>query len=216
MLETFMFATESFGTWGPGPVPEPVGYWARILDSVVNDPQAVATILAAFVGFAVGVLGKYWLDRRADRLRGEADRQNLESALRAELVSLDLACDTRIKQYKKVLKERPEKEVLGGPHIFVRMVLPPRRVWMAQLGRIGDLKGVNTETLVLVHGMFDSYDIDVQTQRQRAGDQGVQRDVLQTIVDALEKMREAIVKVGGPLYEQTKIDRSWWLRVLDI
>ncbi len=92
MLETFMFATESFGTWGPGPVPEPVGYWARILDSVANDPRAVVTIIAAFLGFLFAAWSKYLFDIRRDRFRRETDRRILAAVLRAELVDFEVEC----------------------------------------------------------------------------------------------------------------------------
>ena len=209
-----MFATEPFGTWGPGPVPEPVGYWARILDSVANDPQAVATIIAAFVGFLFGMLFKYWFDRRADRFRRETDRRILATALRAELLSFDVKCGSRIEAFEELLKENPEMEVLGGPHSFARMALPPRRVWMAHLGRIGELEGFDPESLILVHSSFDSHDLVVETLKQRAGGQGVSREALQDRVDQLKRMREAIVVVGAPLIEQTKVRPSWWRRIL--
>ncbi|MCH7635506.1 MAG: hypothetical protein IIA36_12580, partial [Proteobacteria bacterium] len=172
MLEMFMFATEPFGTWGPGPIPEPVGRWARFLDSITNDPQAVATIIAAFLGFLSGVLIKYGLDRHAERLRRETDRRMLATALRGELLNLELECGRRIDEYEKLLNEKPEKEVFGGPHSFARMALPPRRVWMAHLGRIGELEGVDPESLILVHSSFDSHDLVVETLKQRAGGQG--------------------------------------------
>ena len=73
-----MVATEPFGTWGPGPNPEPIGGWARIFDAIANDPRAVATIFAAFFGFLFGTLIKYGLDRRAYFLRtdGPANVEN--------------------------------------------------------------------------------------------------------------------------------------------
>ncbi len=208
-----MFATESFGTWGPGPIPKPVGYWARIHDSVVNDPQAVATIIAAFLGFLFGVLIKFLLDRLADRFRRGTDRQFLATALWAELVGLDADCDGSIKEFKKLLNEKPKKKVFGGLHSFARLALPPRQVWMAHLGRIGELDGVDPESLILVHASFDSYDLAVQTSKQRAGGKGINREDLQTRVDHLKMMREAISKVGGPLIEQTKVAPSWWRRI---
>ena len=216
MLETFMFATESFGTWGPGPAPEPLGYWTRILDAVANDPRAVATIIAAFLGFLFGALIKYGLDRLTDRLRRKTYRRNLESALGAELLSLEVARQARIKDYTKLLNEYPNEEVLGGAHSFVRMPLPPRRVWMAQLGRIGELKGVDTDTLTLVHALFDNYDLAVETERQRTDGKGVHRETLQRLIIVLERMREAIIAAGAPFLEQTAVDQSWWRRVLDI
>ncbi len=214
MLEMFVFATEPFGTWGPGPITEPIGGWARFVDSIANDPRAVATIIAAFFGFLGGVLIKDWLDRRADRFRRETDRRILATALRAELVDFDVKCGSRIEAFEELLKDNPEKEVLGGPHSFARMALPPRRVWMAHVGRIGELEGVDPEGLILVHSSFDSYDLAVETLKQRAGDQGVGREALQDRVNQLKRMRVAIVAVGGLLFEQTKARPSWWRRIL--
>ena len=209
-----MFATEPFGTWGPGPVPEPVGYWARILDSVANDPRAVATIIAAFLGFFFAAWSKYLFDLRRDRLRRETDRQILGTALSAELLDFDVKCKSRIDAFEELLKENPEMEVLGGPHSFARMALPPRRVWVAHLGRIGELKGVDPKVLMLAHSSFDSYDLAVETLKQQADGQGVSREALQDRVNQLKLMREAIVIVGGPLVEQTKVRPSWWRRIL--
>ena len=208
-----MFAAELFGTWGPGPVPEPVGGWARFLDSIANDPQAVATIVAAFFGFLGGVLFKYGLDRRADRLRRATERRILATGLRAELVGLDMQCGSRIDAFEELLKEMPEKKEFGGLHSFASMALPPRQVWMAYLGRIGELEGVDPEGLVLVFASFDSYDLSVETLKQRAGGQGVSREDLQDRVDQLKRMREAISEVGGSLIKQTKVGPSWWRRI---
>lgn len=207
-----MFAAEPFGTWGPGPVPGPVGYWTRIFDSVANDPQAVATIIAAFLGFLSGVLIKFLLDRLADRFRRGTDRQFLATALWAELVGLDADCDGSIKEFNRLLNEKPKKEVFGGPHSFARLALPPRLVWMAQVGRIGVLGGVNPTTLILVHSLFDSYDLNVKTAEQLAGGQGVPREVLKHLVAALEEMRKAIWKAGTALSEQKLAGPSWWRR----
>ncbi len=209
-----MFAVEMSSTWGPGPVPEPIGYWARTLDSVVNNPQAVATIIAAFFGFLFGTLIKYGLDRRADRLRRETDRRILAIALRGELLSLDTQAGSRVKEYEKLLNEKPETEVFGGPHSFARLALPPRQVWMAHLGRIGELEGVDPDVLTLAHFSFDSYDLAVEISKQQAGGQGVRREVLQINVGALKKMQELIMKAGVPLFEQTKVGPSWWRRIL--
>ncbi len=193
-------------------LPEPVGYWTRIVDSVVNDPRAVATIIAAFLGFLFGVLIKFLLDQLADYFRRGTDRRFLAAALWAELVGIDADCDGSIKSFGKLLNEKPKKEVFGGPHSFARLALPPRRVWMAQVGRIGVLGGVNPTTLILVHSLFDSYDLDVKTAEQLAGGQGVPREVLEHLVAALEKMRKAIWKAGTALSEQKLVGPSWWRR----
>ena len=209
-----MLAIEPSGTWGPGPIPEPVGYWARILDSVANDPQAVTTIIAAFLGFLGGVLIKYGLDRRAERLRRETDRRALSAALRAELVRLDVECDGRIKAFEKLLRDNPGNKVLGGPWSFAQMVLPPRRVWMALLGRLGELEGVDPDRLILAYSSFDSYDLTVEVSKQQSGGLGVRREALQAAVDQLTRMTDAIGDVGGSLVTQTKVRPSWWRRIL--
>ena len=209
-----MFATEPFGTWGPGPAPEPVGGWARFVDSLANDPQAVATIVAAFLGFLFGVLIKYGLDRRADRLRRETDRRILATALRAELVSLDMHCSTRIEAFEELLKVYPGMKVIGGPEYFARMALPPRQVWAAHLGRIGELEGFDPDALILVYGSFDNYDLAVETMKYRAGDQGATRKGLQDRVDQLKRVRSSMLKAGGLLIDQTVVARSWWRRIL--
>ncbi len=207
-----MFATEPFGTWGPGPVPEPAGDWTRILDSVANDPQAVATIIAAFLGFLVGVLIKFLLDRLADRFRRGTDRRFLANALWAELVRVDAECNGSIKTLSRLLNEKPKKEVFGGPHSFARLALPPRRVWMVNLDRIGVLGSVIPTTLILVQSLFDSYDLDVETAEQLAGGQGVPGEVLESSVAKLEEMREAIWVAGTALSEQKLVGPHWWRR----
>ena len=214
MLELFTIAADPFGTWGPGPIPEPVGYWTRILDSVANDPQAVVTILAAFFGFVVGVLSKYGLERLADHLRRETDRRALSAALRAELLRLDVECGSRIKAFEKLLGENPHNKVLGGPWSFAQMALPPRRVWMALLDRIGELEDVHPDSLVLVYSLFDSYDLMVEVSKQQSGGGGVPRQAIQGGMDALTRMRDAISEVGGALVKQTNDDPPWWRRIL--
>ncbi len=212
MLDVFIIAAQPFGTWGPGPVPEPVGYWARILDSIANDPQAVATIIAAFAGFLFGVLIKFLLDRLAGRFRRGTDRRFLATALWAELFRLDADCDCSIIGFKTLFNEKPKKKVFGGPQSFARLALPPRRVWTVNVGRIGILGGVNPKSLILVHSLFDSYDLDVKTAEQLAGGQGVPREVLERFVDALEGMRKAIWEGGTALHEQKLVGPSWWRR----
>ena len=83
---------------------------------------------------------------------------------------------------------------------------------MGHLGRIGELEGVVTNILILVHSLFDSYDLDVKTAEQLAGGQGVPREVLERFVAALEKMRKAIWEVGTALDEQKLVGPSWWRR----
>lgn len=214
MLELLILATEPFGTWGPGQVTEPIGWLVRLFSSIANDPQAVTTIVAAFLGFFAGVLIKHWLDRRFDRLRRETNRRTLAAALRAELVGLDSQCKSRVEAFEELLKANPDQEVLGGPHSFARMALPQRRVWMAHLGRIGELEGVDPEGLILVHASFDSHDLAVETLKQRAGGRGVNREGLQDRVDQLKRIRAALSKVGGSLIKQTEIGPSWWRRIL--
>jgi len=214
MLEPLMLATEPFGTWGPGPIPVQGGWWSRLFDSIVNDPRAVTTIFAAFFGFFTGVLIKYKLDRRAEQLRRESDKRILAAALRAELVSLDVECKSRIENFEAMLKRDPRKEVLGGPHSLARLMLPPRRIWMAHLGRIGELEGVDPETLTLVHATFDSFDLFIEALRQRSGDQGVSRNTLDGIIDRLRRMREGIGEVGGSLVKLTGARPTWWRRLL--
>ena len=192
MLEMIFFATEPFGTWGPGPTPDPVGWWARLLDSLANDPQAVAIIFAAFLGFLGGALIKYALDRRFDRLRRDVDLQILATALRAELVRMDAECKSRIEAFEEKLKEGLENQRLVGPHTFVRLMLPPRRVWTAHLDRIGELKGVDAEGLILVHAGFDSHNLAIETFKQQFSEQGISREALQHTVDNLCGIREAM------------------------
>ena len=204
MLDIIMVATEPFGTWGPGPNPEPIGGWARIFDAIANDPRAVATIFAAFFGFLSGTLIKYGLDRRAYFLRRQTDRRMLKTALRAELVGLDVKIRAIVGAIEELFQKNPTKTVFGDQYSIATMALPPRRVWAAHIDRIGELNGADSESLVLVHFAFDSHDLAIETLRQRMGDQGVPRESLQERLDRLKDVRKALVKVGGPLYEQTK------------
>jgi hypothetical protein len=154
------------------------------------------------------------LDRRADRLRRNTDRRNLATALRAELMAIDLVCRARLNPYKKLLEENPDKDVFGGPHSFANMALPPRSVWMAHLVRIGELEDFVSEALTLVHTAFDTYDVIVETYRQLAGGQGMSRELLQNCTVQLERNRDLIAKAGETLLKQTKAAPPWWRRIL--
>ena len=206
MLDILILATEPFGTWGPGS-PGPQSTW---WEQTVSHP----TIIAAFLGFFGGVLIKFLLEIWLDWIRARRARRIVATALRAELVQLDVECGSRVDAFEELLKEEPDKQVYGDPHSFDRMSLPPRRVWMAHLDRIGELEGVDPDGLILLHASLDSHDLIVETLKQRAGGQGVSREALQDRVDQLKRVRGALVVVGRPLIEQTKVGPSWWRRIL--
>jgi hypothetical protein len=213
MLETLMLATEPSAIWGAGPGAEPIGWWARLFDSIANDPSAVATIAAAFFGFLGGVLIKYKLDRRFDRLRRETDKRILATALRAELLRLDVECESRIERFEKQLEDDPERENFGGPHYFAHLLLPPRVVWLAHLHRIGELEGFAPDVLTLVHAKFDNHDLETETLKQLSGEQGVTRQILQEDVRQLGLIRKVISTAGEKLYKLPTVRPPWWRRL---
>lgn len=205
MLDTLMLATEPFGTWGPGRVQPESTWWGQ----TISHP----TIIAAFLGFFGGVLIKFLLELWLDGIRSRRARQILATALRAELVQMDSECSSRIEAFEELLNQNPEAERLGGPHSFARMALPPRRIWMAHLSRIGELKGVDPEVLALVYAAFDSHNLVVETLSKSSGDKGVGRGDLQNRVDQLRRIRLAIAEAGASLINLTNASSPWWRRL---
>lgn len=55
MLESLMLATEAFGTWGPGPIPEPSGWWEGFFTDLKITDVLVATFTGVLVVATIGL-----------------------------------------------------------------------------------------------------------------------------------------------------------------
>ena len=172
-----MIAAEPFNAWGPGPVPEPVGYWARILDSVASDPQAVATILAAFLGFLFGTWIKHWFDlRRDDRLR-ETERQTVATEVQVELAALRVHAGNR---YVRVREWRARAETVTA--IKMGLFGIPRQIFLeSNAGRLGLLGPQLTFDIVTAHAQASHIAVNLEAIKRGNPDAVVQDAALADI-----------------------------------
>jgi hypothetical protein len=129
------------------PAPEPIVYWARLLDSVANDPRAVATIFAAFFGFLFGVLVKYGLDRRRDDRLHDQENTAFAIAFRAELGTLLQEVKVRL---STIDRHAPTKSI----HM-VNLDIPAKIVYANNTHRLGALGGKVAAQVIHAHASAD-------------------------------------------------------------
>jgi len=151
-----------------------------------------------------------WLDR----IRARSARRILATALRAELVQFDVECRSKFEAFKELLAENPGLATFGGPHSYARASLPPRRVWAALLNRIGEMTETTANHLTLVHSILDSYELSIDTMRQRSGAEGMTRDELQHAIGFLRRTHRLIGEIRGELARLGDANPPWWRRFL--
>lgn len=190
---------------------ESMGWVGRIFESVANDPGAIATISAAFLGFSVGTLIAHYLSDLRESHRRNSEMRAVAAALRAELVHMDQECKGCLNLCNKFLST--DKDRFEGGFIFTMLTLPPRRIWTAYLNRLGELEGMTPDHLTIIHAGFDHYDRNLDIVREMWGPKGLTKGNMEDQVKILSEVHKLIPEVGGDLLRQSRQPLPWWRRV---
>ncbi len=116
-----MFATESFGTWGPGPAPEPLGYWTR--GEIAAWVQAVGSVVAVLLAILVG----WWQFHQSHGL-AKAQRESEDRDRKLKARSLALALYPELLEMKAKIQRAKglygviRVETLGIPPVLIQSV----------------------------------------------------------------------------------------------
>jgi hypothetical protein len=146
-----MLATEPSAIWGAGPGAEPIGWWERLLDSIASDPRAVATIIAAFVGFLGGVLIKDWLDRRRETKRQGKETIQLAAAIHAEIYALRMLIEGSLVALQRLIEKAGNNEIHISTAAWLSHEPPEMEFFSSRIGQLDKLPRQIAGDLILLN-----------------------------------------------------------------